>query len=38
MDQNRYMYEADTRRQDIREQRIAALTEALAGLGAAFVI
>ena len=38
MDQNRYMYEAESRRQDKREQRIAALTQALTGLGASFFI
>ena len=38
MDQDRYMYEADTRKQEKREQRIAALTQALTGLGASFFI
>ena len=38
MDQNRYMYEAESRRQDKRKERIAALTQALTGLGASFFI
>ena len=38
MNQDRYMYEAETRRQDAREKRTSNLVQALAGLGAAFAI
>ena len=38
MNQDRYMYEAETRRQDAREKRTSNLIQALAGLGAAFAI
>ena len=38
MNQDRYMYEAETRRQDARERRTSNLVQALAGLGAAFAI
>ena len=38
MNQDRYMYEAETRRQEAREKRTSNLVQALAGLGAAFAI
>lgn len=38
MNQDRAMYEAETRRQDRKEKRTSALIQALAGLGAAFAI
>lgn len=38
MDQGKYMYELETRRQDAREKRTSALVQALAALGGAFAI